>query len=71
MVTTDPSAPDPAPDSAEPRLPGDLIVRTTPDLRLRQGMQVPLLVDLAHLFVFDQSGERICPNPARLPDLDE
>ncbi|AYL35237.1 MULTISPECIES: ABC transporter ATP-binding protein [Streptomyces] len=71
VVTTDPSAPDPAPDSAEPRLPGDLIVRTTPDLRLRQGMQVPLLVDLAHLFVFDQSGERICPNPARLPDLDE
>ncbi|MFJ7135748.1 ABC transporter ATP-binding protein [Streptomyces fungicidicus] len=71
VVATDPSAPDPAPDSAEPRLPGDLIVRTTPDLRLRQGMQVPLLVDLAHLFVFDQSGERICPNPARLPDLDE
>jgi len=71
VVTTDPSAPDPAPDFAEPRLPGDLIVRTTPDLRLRQGMQVPLLVDLAHLFVFDQSGERICPNPARLPDLDE
>ncbi|MFD7686008.1 ABC transporter ATP-binding protein [Streptomyces sp. NPDC059781] len=61
--------PDPA--SAEPRVPGDLIVRTTPDIRLRHGMQVPLLVDLAHLFVFDQQGERICPNPARLPDLEE
>ncbi|MBD2818998.1 hypothetical protein ID867_22500 [Streptomyces parvulus] len=24
-------------------------------------MQVPLLVDLAHLFVFDQHGDRICP----------
>ncbi|MGW6293363.1 ABC transporter ATP-binding protein [Streptomyces sp. NPDC055058] len=60
-----------APAGAEPRLPGDLIVRTAPDVRLRQGMQVPLLVDLAHLFVFDQHGERICPDPARLPDLDE
>jgi multiple sugar transport system ATP-binding protein len=59
------------PPSAEPRLPGDLIVRTTPDLALRHGMQVPLLVDLAHLFVFDQQGDRICPHPARLPDLGE
>ncbi|MFB9349238.1 sugar ABC transporter ATP-binding protein, partial [Streptomyces heliomycini] len=65
--------PDPAPASAPagPRVPGDLVVRTTPDIRLRHGMQVPLLVDLAHLFVFDRSGERICPNPARLPDLEE
>ncbi|MGW3987836.1 ABC transporter ATP-binding protein [Streptomyces sp. NPDC004830] len=58
-------------ESAEARLPGDLIVRTTPDLALRHGMQVPLLVDLAHLFVFDQHGDRICPDPARLPDLEE
>ncbi|MGI5374252.1 ABC transporter ATP-binding protein [Streptomyces sp. CA-251387] len=63
------TTPDPAPP--EGRLPGDLIVRTTPDLELRHGMQVPLLVDLAHLFVFDQHGERICPAPARLPDLDD
>jgi multiple sugar transport system ATP-binding protein len=55
----------------EGRLPGDLIVRTTPDHELRHGMQIPLLVDLAHLFVFDQHGERICPAPARLPDLGE
>ncbi|WP_037890179.1 ABC transporter ATP-binding protein [Streptomyces viridochromogenes] len=55
----------------EGRLPGDLIVRTTPDIELRHGMHVPLLVDLAHLFVFDQYGERICPAPARLPDLEE
>jgi multiple sugar transport system ATP-binding protein len=55
----------------EGRLPGDLVVRTTPDIELRHGMQIPLLVDLAHLFVFDRSGERICPAPARLPDLDE
>ncbi|GGX49963.1 ABC transporter ATP-binding protein [Streptomyces fructofermentans] len=58
----------PPPDG---RLPGDLIVRTTPDHALRHGMQVPLLVDLAHLFVFDQRGVRICPAPARLPDLEE
>ena len=55
----------------EGRLPGDLVVRTTPDIHLRHGMQVPLLVDIAHLFVFDQHGERISPAPARLPDLDE
>jgi multiple sugar transport system ATP-binding protein len=59
------------PASAEPRLPGDLVVRTTPDIELRHGMQVPLLVDIAHLFVFDRHGERICPSPARLPDLEE
>ncbi|MFF8101874.1 ABC transporter ATP-binding protein [Streptomyces sp. NPDC016640] len=71
-VTT-PGPPEPArpATSAEPRVPGDLIVRTTPDIHLRHGMQVPLLVDLAHLFVFDRHGERICPNPARLPDLEE
>jgi multiple sugar transport system ATP-binding protein len=61
---------EPAPAPAEPRLPGDLVVRTTPDIDLRRGLQVPLLVDIAHLFVFDQHGERICPAPARLPDLD-
>ncbi|MGW7819315.1 ABC transporter ATP-binding protein [Streptomyces puniciscabiei] len=59
------------PTPPEGRLPGDLVVRTTPDLRLHHGMQVPLLVDLAHLFVFDQQGDRICPSPDRLPDLDE
>ncbi|GGM01596.1 sugar ABC transporter ATP-binding protein [Streptomyces fumigatiscleroticus] len=63
------AAPEPA--SPESRAPGDLIVRTVPDIDLRDGMQVPLLVDLAHLFVFDQHGERICPAPARLPELEE
>ncbi|MFJ8183888.1 ABC transporter ATP-binding protein [Streptomyces sp. NPDC096105] len=67
----DPAAVPPVPASAEPRVPGDLIVRTTPDIRLRHGMQVPLLVDLAHLFVFDQHGQRICPSPDRLPGLEE
>jgi multiple sugar transport system ATP-binding protein len=65
------AAREPAPAAAEARLPGDLVVRTTPDIRLRHGLQVPLLVDLAHLFVFDRHGERICPAPARLPDLAE
>lgn len=71
VVLDHPTDPIPAPAPPEGRLPGDLIVRTTPDIDLRQGMQVPLLVDLAHLFVFDQHGERICPAPARLPDLEE
>jgi multiple sugar transport system ATP-binding protein len=72
VVTLDPAG-DAGPGHAPPegRLPGDLVVRTTPDLRLHHGMQVPLLVDLAHLFVFDQQGDRICPSPDRLPDLDE
>ncbi|MFD4873729.1 ABC transporter ATP-binding protein [Streptomyces sp. NPDC058420] len=71
-VALDPSVEalaDPVPP--EGRLPGDLVVRTTPDIELRHGMQVPLLVDIDHLFVFDQHGDRISPAPARLPDLEE
>ncbi|MGC9499132.1 ABC transporter ATP-binding protein [Streptomyces sp. WG7] len=66
-----PAGTEPSATAPDGRLPGDLIVRTTPDIDLRHGMQVPLLVDLAHLFVFDQHGDRICPAPARLPDLEE
>jgi multiple sugar transport system ATP-binding protein len=50
--------------------PSDLVVRTGPDLRVRTGAQVPLLVDLAHLYVFDHQGRRICPAPMDLPGLD-
>jgi multiple sugar transport system ATP-binding protein len=71
VVLEDPPDPDPAPAPSDARLPGDLVVRTTPDIDLRRGMQVPLLVDISHLFVFDQHGDRICPSPDRLPDLDE
>ncbi|MEU4145445.1 ABC transporter ATP-binding protein [Streptomyces parvulus] len=70
-VVDEAEEPAPAVTAPDGRLPGDLIVRTTPDIDLRHGMQVPLLVDLAHLFVFDQHGDRICPAPARLPDLEE
>ncbi|NUQ98905.1 MAG: ABC transporter ATP-binding protein [Streptomyces sp.] len=71
VVMDDPAEAAPAEAaSTDARLPGDLVVRTTPDIELRHGMQVPLLVDIAHLFVFDQHGERICPAPARLPDLE-
>ncbi|WP_405782046.1 ABC transporter ATP-binding protein [Streptomyces sp. NBC_00859] len=49
----------------------DLVVRTGPDLRVRTGAQVPLLVDLAHLYVFDHHGRRICPAPGDLPGLDQ
>ncbi|MGW2475068.1 ABC transporter ATP-binding protein [Streptomyces sp. NPDC001665] len=48
----------------------DLVVRTGPDMMLRTGGQVPLLVDLAHLYVFDHQGRRICPLPKDVPGLD-
>ncbi|MFI7502032.1 ABC transporter ATP-binding protein [Streptomyces sp. NPDC049687] len=71
VVLDEPAQRDLPPAGPETRVPGDLVVRTTPDFDLRHGMQVPLLVDTAHLFVFDQHGDRICPAPARLPDLEE
>ncbi|MFC4033542.1 ABC transporter ATP-binding protein [Streptomyces polygonati] len=49
---------------------GDLVVRTGPDIRVRRGDRVPLLVDLAYLYVFDQDGNRICPAPVRQPRLE-
>lgn len=49
---------------------GDLVVRTGPDIRVRPGDRVPLLVDLAHLYVFDNTGRRICPAPAEQPRLE-
>ncbi|MFM9447738.1 ABC transporter ATP-binding protein [Streptomyces acidiscabies] len=66
-----PAPPMPPPATPQVPHPGDLIVRTTPDLDLRPGTQLPLLVDLAHLFVFAPQGERISPAPAHLPDLAE
>ncbi|MCX5139253.1 MULTISPECIES: ABC transporter ATP-binding protein [unclassified Streptomyces] len=70
---------EPEPDALQPgfRSPdrpavtsSDLVVRTGPDMRLRTGGQVPLLVDLAHLYVFDHQGHRICPLPRDVPGLD-
>jgi multiple sugar transport system ATP-binding protein len=59
------------PPADQPRVvPGDLVVRTGPDMQLRHGDRVPLLVDLAHLYVFDQEGHRICPAPAEAPRLE-
>ncbi|MFF5897556.1 ABC transporter ATP-binding protein [Streptomyces argenteolus] len=48
----------------------DLVVRTGPQGRVRSGAQVPLLVDLAQLYVFDHRGRRICPAPDDVPGLD-
>jgi multiple sugar transport system ATP-binding protein len=48
----------------------DLVVRAGPDISLRPGQIVPLLVDLAQLFVFDREGRRVCPAPAEDPRLD-
>ncbi|MFF7531496.1 ABC transporter ATP-binding protein [Streptomyces bobili] len=71
VVLDEPAEQPPAVAAPDGRQPGDLVVRTTPDFDLRYGMHVPLLVDVAHLFVFDQHGDRISPAPDRLPDLDE
>ncbi|MCX4552007.1 ABC transporter ATP-binding protein [Streptomyces sp. NBC_01387] len=71
VVLDEPQAPRPVHAPDRPTLGGsDLVVRTSPDLRVRTGAQVPLLVDLAHLYVFDHYGRRICPAPADLPGLD-
>jgi multiple sugar transport system ATP-binding protein len=73
VVTLDEPAPDPAAVRTPDRpsvISGDLVVRTGPDMRLRTGGQVPLLVDLAHLYVFDHYGRRICPLPQDVPGLD-
>ncbi|MET9856427.1 ABC transporter ATP-binding protein [Streptomyces sp. NPDC006450] len=48
----------------------DLVVRTGPHVRVRAGGQIPLLVDLAQLYVFDHAGRRICPAPDELPSLE-
>ncbi|MFZ3474791.1 ABC transporter ATP-binding protein [Streptomyces sp. 4.24] len=48
----------------------DLVVRTGPHTRVRVGAQIPLLVDLAHLYVFDHVGQRICPAPEGFTGLD-
>lgn len=72
LEAPDPAAP--APGVRSPDRPAvtasDLVVRTGPDMRLRTGGQVPLLVDLAHLYVFDHHGRRICPLPRDVPGLD-
>ncbi|MGN9795246.1 ABC transporter ATP-binding protein [Streptomyces sp. NPDC054847] len=69
VAVLDEPVPEPAHESRI-TAPSDLVVRTGPDLRLRTGAQVPLLVDLAHLYVFDHQGRRICPAPMDLPGLD-
>ncbi|MFC7304236.1 ABC transporter ATP-binding protein [Streptomyces monticola] len=69
-------APHPAPapaDSPHERrttVTADLVLRSTPQERVRAGAQVPLLVDLERLYVFDHTGSRICPAPDGMPALD-
>ncbi|MBT2378450.1 ABC transporter ATP-binding protein [Streptomyces sp. ISL-111] len=73
VVALDEPAPEPTAVRSPDRpsvIAGDLVVRTGPDMRLRTGGQVPLLVDLAHLYVFDHYGRRICPLPQDVPGLD-
>ncbi|MFF6984345.1 ABC transporter ATP-binding protein [Streptomyces sp. NPDC008343] len=52
-----------SPVERPPVRPSELVVRTGPDVQLRPGAHVPVLIDLAHLFAFDHEGRRICPPP--------
>ncbi|WP_326800027.1 ABC transporter ATP-binding protein [Streptomyces sp. NBC_01808] len=72
-VLEEPPVPAAPPQSAERAAiaGGDLVVRTGPDVQVRPGTHVPLLIDLEHLYVFDQQGRRVCPAPAHQPRLDE
>jgi multiple sugar transport system ATP-binding protein len=60
----------PPPSQAPGRITDGLVLRAPTDLQLRLGERVPLLLDLAQLYVFDSEGERICPAPAHLPTLE-
>ncbi|MFF0724540.1 ABC transporter ATP-binding protein [Streptomyces sp. NPDC004134] len=72
-VLDEPPVPAAPPQSAERAAiaGGDLVVRTGPDVQVRPGTHVPLLIDLEHLYVFDHQGRRVCPSPAHQPRLDE
>ncbi|MQY14752.1 Vitamin B12 import ATP-binding protein BtuD [Streptomyces sp. RB5] len=69
-AVTDPGPPPPYPPDTPNLGKGDLIVRTRPDLHVRTGAHVPLLIDLDQLYVFDHRGRRICPMPEGLPGLE-
>ncbi len=49
---------------------GELVVRAVSHAQPTRGDRLPLLVDLRSLLVFDQAGNRICPAPSHLPDLE-
>ncbi|WP_327251263.1 ABC transporter ATP-binding protein [Streptomyces sp. NBC_01244] len=48
----------------------DLVVRTGPHVRVRVGAQIPLLVDLGQLYVFDHAGRRVSPAGEGLAPLE-
>ncbi|MEU1123279.1 ABC transporter ATP-binding protein [Streptomyces sp. NPDC005899] len=48
---------------------GELVIRDEPGARHRRGQHIPLLIDVRNLLVFDAHGERISPDPTRVPEL--
>ncbi|MFI2781472.1 ABC transporter ATP-binding protein [Streptomyces sp. ALB3] len=48
---------------------GELVIRDTPGARHRRGQHIPLLLDVRDLLVFDARGERVSPDPTRVPEL--
>ena len=65
----DPPAAAPPPPTAAGRITDGLVVRTGADAQPRLGERVPLLIDLDQMYVFDETGQRICPAPPRSPSL--
>jgi multiple sugar transport system ATP-binding protein len=63
-----PQLPPPAPTPG--RITDGLVLRSPTDLHLRVGERVPLLLDLDQLYVFDSEGQRVCPTPAHVPNLE-
>ncbi|SFD01989.1 ABC transporter ATP-binding protein [Streptomyces aidingensis] len=63
------AGPGAVPDPAA-RMAASLVVRTEADSRIHVGQRVPLLVDLAQLYVFDADGARICPAASHPPALE-
>ncbi len=64
------------PEDAQPPAPsptrkgiGELLIRDEPGSRHRRGQHIPLLIDVRNVLIFDERGERISPDPTRMPEL--
>ncbi|MDK1473888.1 ABC transporter ATP-binding protein [Streptomyces sp. 549] len=48
---------------------GELVIRDEPGTRHRRGQNLPLLIDVRNLLIFDGRGERLSPDPTQVPEL--
>jgi multiple sugar transport system ATP-binding protein len=59
----------PPPQSPARKGIGELVIRDEPASRHRRGQHIPLLIDVRNLLIFDERGERVSPDPTRIPEL--